>query len=144
MSGSALARCWPRHSKLAFVFPGLEAELADNLDDVADHFRLPRVDVEPADYTGRFPGVMAVSLLLKDALGHIGITADAMAGHSLGEWTAGAGGRAGGRGRCLTRRRRCCSTPSGERKGLQHAVIGTGAESLAAVLPGLPRRADVS
>jgi acyl transferase domain-containing protein len=124
-------------SKLAFVFPGLEVELAHNLDEVADHFRLPRVDVEAEDYTGRFTGVMAISLLLKDALGHIGITADAMAGHSLGEWTAGlAVGLA--EGPLLDQAAALLFDPSWERKDLQHAVIGTGAEFLAAVLPGYP------
>jgi acyl transferase domain-containing protein len=124
-------------SKLAFVYPGLEAELAHSLDDVADHFRLPRVDIQPADFTGRFTGVMAISLLLKDALGHIGITADAMAGHSLGEWTAGlAAGLADGP--LLDQAAALLFDPSWERKDLQHAVIGTGAESLAAVLPGYP------
>jgi acyl transferase domain-containing protein len=124
-------------SKLAFVFPGLEAEVAHNLDDVADHFRLPRVDFDPEDYTGRFTGVMAISLLLKDALGHIGIVADAMAGHSLGEWTAGlAAGLADGP--LLDQAAALLFDPSWERKDLQHAVIGTGAESLAEVLPGYP------
>jgi acyl transferase domain-containing protein len=124
-------------SKLAFVFPGLEADLAHNLDDVADHFRLPRIDVEAEDFSGRFTGVMAISLLLKDALGRIGIGPDALAGHSLGEWTAElAAGLA--EGPLLDQAAALLFDPSWERKDLQHAVIGTGGESLAAVLPDYP------
>ncbi|MHB9864004.1 beta-ketoacyl synthase N-terminal-like domain-containing protein [Streptomyces sp. YIM S03343] len=94
--------------KLAFVFPGLEGEFAPQVDDIAAHFGLPgpagqpqqpqqpREPREPAENdrsriedVGRHGfEVVAVGRLLDRALRRMGVVPDAVAGHSVGEWTA--------------------------------------------------------
>ncbi|GAA1939611.1 type I polyketide synthase [Kitasatospora viridis] len=89
----------PGGGRLAFLFPGLEGEFAPRVADVADHFGLPRPPV--GDGTGKVgdpprvgdvgrhgAGVVAVGRLLDAALRRIGLRPDAVAGHSVGEWTA--------------------------------------------------------
>ncbi|WIX99696.1 beta-ketoacyl synthase N-terminal-like domain-containing protein [Amycolatopsis mongoliensis] len=80
----------PGGGKLAFVFPGLESELALNCGDVARHFGLPwdHDDVEVGDVGRQGTAVFELGRLLNSALGRMGVTPDAVAGHSLGEWTA--------------------------------------------------------
>ena len=85
--------------KLAFVFPGIEATFAVNSDDVATHVgsAAPEIalaiaaaearSVAPRDLELRGAGVFALGRLLATALARAGITPDAIAGHSLGEWT---------------------------------------------------------
>ncbi|MFI0959995.1 beta-ketoacyl synthase N-terminal-like domain-containing protein [Streptomyces sp. NPDC021080] len=81
----------PGHGKLAFVFPGLEGEFAPRVDDVAAHFGLPGA-VSEGDRVGDVGrhglGVVAVGRLLDAALRRTGVVPDAVAGHSVGEWTA--------------------------------------------------------
>ncbi|MFD3723114.1 beta-ketoacyl synthase N-terminal-like domain-containing protein [Streptomyces sp. NPDC058674] len=88
-----------RPGRIAFLFPGLEGEFSPRVDDVADHFGLPRppLGAPHADGTVREPGgglgrhglgVVAVGRLLDTALRRIGVVPDAVAGHSVGEWTA--------------------------------------------------------
>ncbi|MGW0961873.1 beta-ketoacyl synthase N-terminal-like domain-containing protein [Streptomyces gelaticus] len=78
--------------RLAFVFPGLEAEFDANCDDVARHFGLPwspsDTDVQVGDIGRQGTGVFQLGRLLNTALERMGIVPDALAGHSLGEWTA--------------------------------------------------------
>ncbi|KJY43888.1 beta-ketoacyl synthase, partial [Streptomyces sp. NRRL B-1568] len=77
--------------KTVFLFPGLEAEFAPRADDVARHFGLPRPGPQHArvgDVAGHGAAVVGLGRLLAAALGRIGITPDAVAGHSVGEWTA--------------------------------------------------------
>ncbi|MFH8892366.1 beta-ketoacyl synthase N-terminal-like domain-containing protein [Streptomyces sp. NPDC017949] len=93
--------------RTAFLFPGLEGEFAPRVDDIADHFGLPRPALcapyddgraaEPGtaphgpvrDGLGRHGlAVVAVGRLLDTALRRIGVVPDAVAGHSVGEWTA--------------------------------------------------------
>ncbi|MGW3424415.1 beta-ketoacyl synthase N-terminal-like domain-containing protein [Streptomyces phaeochromogenes] len=86
-----------KSGKLAFVFPGLEGDFEPHVDDVAAHFGLPRVP-GPAPSTegaaqvsdvGRHGfGVVGVGRLLDGALRRMGVVPDAVAGHSVGEWTA--------------------------------------------------------
>ncbi|WP_124723828.1 polyketide synthase dehydratase domain-containing protein [Streptomyces sp. NBC_01732] len=79
------------HGRLAFLFPGLEGEFTPQVDDVAAHFglRAPAVDGDRTDDVGRHGfGVVAVGRLLDAALRRSGIVPDAVAGHSVGEWTA--------------------------------------------------------
>ncbi|MEV6872375.1 beta-ketoacyl synthase N-terminal-like domain-containing protein [Amycolatopsis sp. NPDC051128] len=80
----------PGGGKVAFVFPGLESELTLNCGDVARHFGLPwkHGDVEVGDVGRQGAAVFELGRLLHAALGRIGVTPDAVAGHSLGEWTA--------------------------------------------------------
>ncbi|MEU6987895.1 beta-ketoacyl synthase N-terminal-like domain-containing protein [Streptomyces sp. NPDC046324] len=87
--------------RTAFLFPGLEGEFVPRVDDIADHFGLPRPPLaaplphsddhvrEPVGGLGRHGlGVVAVGRLLATALRRIGVVPDGVAGHSVGEWTA--------------------------------------------------------
>ncbi|MET7913219.1 beta-ketoacyl synthase N-terminal-like domain-containing protein [Streptomyces avermitilis] len=82
----------PGGGKLAFVFPGLEAEFAPNSEDVARHFGLPWsravADATVGDVGRQGTGVFELGRLLDAALRRLGVAPDALAGHSLGEWTA--------------------------------------------------------
>ena len=83
--------------RIAFLFPGLESEFTPRVDDVADHFGLPRPG-STTDASGPGPrvgdigrhgaGVVGVGRLLDAALRRMGVTPDGVAGHSIGEWTA--------------------------------------------------------
>ncbi|MEU0673600.1 beta-ketoacyl synthase N-terminal-like domain-containing protein [Streptomyces sp. NPDC006172] len=83
--------------KLAFLFPGLEGDFTPRVDDVAAHFGLPPLPV-PEERAGDIGlglhglGVVAAGRLLDAALRRTGIVPDAVAGHSVGEWTAMATG----------------------------------------------------
>ncbi|MDH6143389.1 acyl transferase domain-containing protein/phosphopantetheinyl transferase [Kitasatospora sp. GP30] len=79
--------------RLAFLFPGLEGEFTPRVDEVADHFGLPRPTGDArsaavADVGRHGVGVVAVGRLLDRVLRRIGVRPDAVAGHSVGEWTA--------------------------------------------------------
>ncbi|MEU2774358.1 beta-ketoacyl synthase N-terminal-like domain-containing protein [Streptomyces sp. NPDC007162] len=80
--------------KLAFVFPGLEGEFTPRVDDIATHFGLPTVtapatgDMRVGDVGRHGFGVVGVGRLLDAALRRMGVVPDAVAGHSVGEWTA--------------------------------------------------------
>ncbi|GAA2829254.1 beta-ketoacyl synthase N-terminal-like domain-containing protein [Kitasatospora sp. CM 4170] len=82
----------PGPGKVAFLFPGLEGDFAPRVDEVADHFGLPRPALAGGTRTediGRHgAGVVTVGRLLDTALRRIGVRPDAAAGHSVGEWTA--------------------------------------------------------
>jgi acyl transferase domain-containing protein/phosphopantetheinyl transferase len=80
----------PGGGKLAFVFPGLEAELTLNCADVARHFGLPwsHPDAVVGDVGRHGAAVFELGRLLEAALRGMGVVPDALAGHSLGEWTA--------------------------------------------------------
>ncbi|WP_338118511.1 acyltransferase domain-containing protein, partial [Streptomyces coryli] len=75
--------------KLAFVFPGLEAEFEPQVDEVAEHFGLPRPGAaEVGDVARHGLGVLGVGRVLDAALRKLGLVPDAVAGHSIGEWSA--------------------------------------------------------
>ncbi|WP_432841955.1 beta-ketoacyl synthase N-terminal-like domain-containing protein [Dactylosporangium sp. CA-092794] len=74
--------------RLAFVFPGIEAEFTPRVDDVAAHFGLRNRDWSDDDLGRHGAGVIEVGKLLHEALVRIGVTPDVVAGHSLGEWAA--------------------------------------------------------
>ncbi|WP_185994382.1 type I polyketide synthase [Nocardioides campestrisoli] len=78
--------------KVAFLFPGVEPEFAPLVADVAEHFDLAWEGL--ADHGEREwalqdqgRGIIAVGRLLAAALARLGVRPDAIAGHSLGEWT---------------------------------------------------------
>ena len=75
-------------SGIAFVFPGLEAEFDPHIDDVADHFGLLQRSVGNGDLGRHGMSVLGVGRLLDNALRRIGVKPTALAGHSIGEWTA--------------------------------------------------------
>ncbi|MEV5906946.1 acyltransferase domain-containing protein, partial [Streptomyces sp. NPDC052127] len=75
----------------AFLFPGLEGDFTPQVDDVAAHFGLPAPSVgggRTGDVGRHGFGVVAVGRLLDAALRRTGIVPAAVAGHSVGEWTA--------------------------------------------------------
>ncbi|MEU0663647.1 beta-ketoacyl synthase N-terminal-like domain-containing protein [Streptomyces lavendulocolor] len=84
----------PARSKLAFVFPGLEGTFEPRTEDIAQYFQLPQPNLKGFDQTavgniGRHGlAVVGVGRLLNTALRRMGIVPDAVAGHSVGEWTA--------------------------------------------------------
>ncbi|MGH8933853.1 MAG: beta-ketoacyl synthase N-terminal-like domain-containing protein [Egibacteraceae bacterium] len=75
-------------SRIAFVFPGLEAEFSPRVDDVADHFGLPRPDTSLGNVARHGVALVTVSRLLDRALRRLRIVPDMVAGHSVGELTA--------------------------------------------------------
>ena len=82
----------PGEGKLAFVFPGLEGDFSPRVEDVAAHFGLrENRSATPAQVgdVGRHGfDVVGVGRLLDAALRKMGVVPDAVAGHSVGEWTA--------------------------------------------------------
>ncbi|WP_243878163.1 type I polyketide synthase [Streptomyces sp. SUK 48] len=88
--------------RLAFVFPGLEGEFTPpRTDDIAAHFGLPaprdtpaatgvgtRADTRVEDIGRHGLDIVGVGRLLDRALRAMGAVPDAVAGHSVGEWTA--------------------------------------------------------
>ncbi|MFE0021239.1 beta-ketoacyl synthase N-terminal-like domain-containing protein [Amycolatopsis sp. NPDC059021] len=75
-------------AKTAFVYPGLEADAEPHCADVARHFGLERPEWSTASVLDRASSVSQVGLMLDAALRRIAVTPDAVAGHSVGEWTA--------------------------------------------------------
>ncbi|MEV6564638.1 beta-ketoacyl synthase N-terminal-like domain-containing protein [Streptomyces kronopolitis] len=76
-------------ARLAFLFPGLEAELPPPVDDIADLLDLPRPHVTGGEgLVERAVDTLTTGRLLARALRELGIAPDLLAGHSLGEWTA--------------------------------------------------------
>jgi len=75
-------------AKTAFLFPGLEADVSPRCADVARHFGLPTPAWSTETILDHAESVTAVGRLVHTALGRLGITPDALAGHSVGEWTA--------------------------------------------------------
>ena len=77
-----------RGGGVALLFPGVEAVFAPRVHDVAKHFGkvLPRLDQGTA-LERQGAGIVAVGRMLHSVLADVGIRADLMCGHSVGEWT---------------------------------------------------------
>ncbi|BCJ53954.1 hypothetical protein Asp14428_54290 [Actinoplanes sp. NBRC 14428] len=80
----------PGGGKLAFVFPGVEAEFAPRTADIAAHFGWPHREWTAEDLGHHGTGLVEVGKLLDAAVRRMGVRPDAVAGHSIGEWTAAA------------------------------------------------------
>lgn len=82
--------------RTVFLFPGLEAGFEPQGEDVARHFGLPRPRWQQArvgQVAEHGAAVVDTGRLLAAALRRAGVAPDALAGHSVGEWTAmGVGG----------------------------------------------------
>lgn len=79
----------PLGGRVAFLFPGLEPEFAPALDDVADRLGLQRPRLSGGEeLTERALDAIATGRFLARVLPELGIEADVLAGHSLGEWAA--------------------------------------------------------
>jgi acyl transferase domain-containing protein/phosphopantetheinyl transferase len=78
--------------QIAFVFPGLEVEFAPRVDDLAELLGAARAGhsagPSAASIGAHGLGVFEVGRLLERALTQMGIRPAAVAGHSVGEWTA--------------------------------------------------------
>ncbi|MFI7340473.1 beta-ketoacyl synthase N-terminal-like domain-containing protein [Streptomyces sp. NPDC050085] len=80
----------PAGGKVAYLYPGLEAEYDPQLADVAAHFKIasPARTAAVGDVGRHGAAVVETGRFLTEALRRAGITPDAVAGHSVGEWTA--------------------------------------------------------
>jgi acyl transferase domain-containing protein len=74
--------------KVALLFPGVDASFEPKVDDVAERFGLP---VPPCTVATNLEevglGIVGVNRLLDRVLGMLGVKADLIAGHSIGEWS---------------------------------------------------------
>ncbi|MFE6839417.1 beta-ketoacyl synthase N-terminal-like domain-containing protein [Streptomyces sp. NPDC057705] len=79
----------PLGGRVAFLFPGLEPEFAPVVDDVAERLALapPRL-TRGATLVERALDAIATGRFFARVLPGLGIEADVLAGHSLGEWAA--------------------------------------------------------
>ncbi|WP_438484774.1 beta-ketoacyl synthase N-terminal-like domain-containing protein [Streptomyces sp. S186] len=138
----------PAGGRLAFVFPGLEAEFHPRIGDVVERFGLSGLlpagfggagtdAADVADVGRHGAGVIAVGRVLDAALRRMRIVPDAVAGHSIGEWTAmaTAGLYAGDAVDEFTR----SFDPDQVRvAGLSFAALGAPAEQVTAALAAHP------
>ncbi|MGW5715238.1 acyltransferase domain-containing protein [Amycolatopsis sp. NPDC003865] len=74
--------------RTAFIFPGLEGEFEPQVADVAKHLGTPVPELSAKTLGRHGAAVMAVGRLLDTALRRLAVRPDAVAGHSVGEWTA--------------------------------------------------------
>ncbi|MEU3727073.1 4'-phosphopantetheinyl transferase superfamily protein [Streptomyces sp. NPDC031705] len=79
----------PLGGRVAFLFPGLEPEFAPVVDDVADRLGLARPRLSRGgSLIERALDAIATGRFFARALPRLGVGADVLAGHSLGEWAA--------------------------------------------------------
>ncbi len=107
------------------------------MQDVAAHFGLSLPEADEQHFSGRFISAMGLGWLLHQALLRMRVRPDAVAGHSLGEWTAllvaGLLDES-----TLDETAALMFDPGRERTDLQHAVIGASAEAVTAGLGAYP------
>ncbi|MFB6823902.1 beta-ketoacyl synthase N-terminal-like domain-containing protein [Streptomyces virginiae] len=79
----------PLGGRVAFLFPGLEPEFAPVVEDVAERFGLaaPRL-TRGGSLMERALDAIGTGRFFARVLPELGIEADVLAGHSLGEWAA--------------------------------------------------------
>ncbi|WKD31441.1 type I polyketide synthase [Streptomyces xanthophaeus] len=79
----------PLGGRMAFLFPGLEPEFAPVVDDVAERFALPAPRLTRGEsLVERALDAIATGRFFARVLPALGVEADVLAGHSLGEWAA--------------------------------------------------------
>ena len=79
--------------KIAFLFPGVDSHFAPRAQDVADYFQLPLPAhceiLNPAQSLLKVVrGLTGFNQFTYNVLQRLGVRADGMAGHSIGEWSA--------------------------------------------------------
>lgn len=73
--------------KLAFLFPGVEAAFAPRIEGIAAHFELAPPELLAGDLERQGVSVARLNSFLADVAGRMGLVPDAIAGHSIGEWS---------------------------------------------------------
>jgi acyl transferase domain-containing protein/phosphopantetheinyl transferase (holo-ACP synthase) len=123
--------------RIAFVFPGLEVDFAPRVDDIAEQLGMSGLGHNADSVGAHGLGVFEVGRLLERALTKMGIRPAAVAGHSVGEWTAmvSAGMFSGSAVDDFV----SGFDPDSLRvPGLVFGAVGGGAERVSALLPRYP------
>ncbi|MDX1661106.1 MAG: beta-ketoacyl synthase N-terminal-like domain-containing protein, partial [Gemmatimonadota bacterium] len=126
--------------EIAFLFPGIEGRVHGSLDDVAERFDKPRLrqaDRSAAELEETSFQLVWAHRLFHEVLTEAGIRPAALAGHSLGEWSAMLAGGAIGQG-TLERLFDTLHPGTMTIPGLAFAAAGVGAEEALARLEGVP------
>ncbi|MGL4305418.1 MAG: beta-ketoacyl synthase N-terminal-like domain-containing protein [Mycobacteriaceae bacterium] len=127
---------------LAFVFPGLESEFHSKGEEIAKKFGLSWTitpDAQVGDVGRHGEDVFELGRLLNQVMNLMGIHADAVAGHSVGEWTAMVAAGIHSEEDVDTFLAQF-NPDSMEVPGVAFAVFGTSAQEMSAAIAG---RADV-
>ncbi len=79
--------------KVAFLFPGVDSSFEPQAEDICQYFniKLPEYceSLKPSESLLKiWLGLTGFNRLLFDVVSRLGVTADGMAGHSIGEWSA--------------------------------------------------------
>ncbi|MEY9931613.1 acyl transferase domain-containing protein/phosphopantetheinyl transferase (holo-ACP synthase) [Catenulispora sp. GP43] len=117
--------------RIAFIFPGLEVGFAPRVEDIAEQLG---TEHGTGSVGSHGLGVFLLGRLLEQTLRRIGIQPAAVAGHSVGEWTAmaAAGMFAGG---AVDEFIAGFDPDSMRVPGLAFGAIGAGADRVTALLP---------
>ncbi|SNR33216.1 Malonyl CoA-acyl carrier protein transacylase [Haloechinothrix alba] len=120
---------------IAFVFPGLEAEFSPSVTDVAGWLGTSVGDLDTHTLGRYAASVFTVNELMYRALRTLGLRPDALAGHSVGEWSAM---RAAGilPERDFVRMIERADLDALRVPGLEFAVLGCSAERAASAVRG--------
>ncbi|MBA0052919.1 4'-phosphopantetheinyl transferase superfamily protein [Streptomyces sp. AJS327] len=126
----------PPGGPVAVVFPGLEPDFTPQVTDIAAHFRLAPPQLPDGDQLfDRALTALTVGRLLHTALRQLDVVPDALAGHSVGEWTAMVA--AGMYPERVTQRPELFGPDVFRFADTQFLAVGCGAEQAAAALSGL-------
>ncbi len=117
----------------AFVFPGLEADFRPQLTGIEEQLGLKAHDPAQLGPDGHGIELIRTGLLLHAALQRLGITPDALAGYSLGEWAAWAAAGMADRQALYQLAGRECESPD-----VSVVVVACGCPDIELRLPRYP------